>query len=139
MDNSRFVPPKNASSVNRGEIPSLKVYEDENAVAFLDIKPNNPGHTLLIPKIHARNIFDIPHEALCDLMEPLKKISHAAKEATGATGVNITMNNEPSAGQIIFHAHIHIIPRFNGDNMKHKTLTEEEMHDIAENIRAKLA
>src|SRR3989344_4209367 len=98
--------------ITKGEMPSLTVYEDENSYAFLDIKPNNPGHTLLIPKIHARNIFDIPHETLCDLMEPLKKISHAAKTAMGASGINITMNNEPSAGQIIFHAHIHIIPRF---------------------------
>lgn len=115
------------------------VYEDENSFAFLGNKPNNPGHTLLVPKIHARNIFDIPHETLCDLMGPLKKISHAVKEAMGASGINVAMNNEPSAGQIVFHAHIHIIPRFSGDNMKHKTFSEEEMKEFAEKIKAKLA
>ncbi len=124
--------------ITKGEVPSEKIYEDENSYAFLDIKPNNPGHTLLIPKIHARNIFDIPHDKLCALMDPLKKISHAVKDAMNASGVNIAMNNEPSAGQIVFHAHIHIIPRFNGDNMKHKTFTEKEMRDFAEKIKTRI-
>ncbi len=122
----------------KNELPSLVVYEDENSYAFLDIKPNNPGHTLLVPKIHARNIFDIPHDTLCALMNPLKKTSHAVKEAMGANGINIAMNNEPSAGQIVFHAHIHIIPRFDGDNTKHKTFTEAQMKEFAEKIKARL-
>ncbi len=124
--------------ITKGELPSLTVYEDENAYAFLDIKPNNPGHTLLVPKKHARNIFDIPHDTLCALMEPLKKISHAVKAAMNASGVNIAMNNEPSAGQIVFHAHIHIIPRFDGDHTRHKTFSEKAMKEFAQKISSAL-
>ena len=121
--------------ITKGEIPSLMVYEDENSYAFLDIKPNNQGHTLLVPKKHARNIFDISHDTLCALMDPLKKISHAVKDAMGADGINIAMNNEPAANQIVFHAHFHIIPRFEGDNMKHKDFHDHEMEEIAEKIK----
>ena len=124
--------------ITKKEVPSEKVYEDENSYAFLDIKPNNPGHTLLIPKIHVRNIFDIPHNVLCSLMNPLQKISHAVKETMSASGINIIMNNEPSAGQIVFHAHIHIIPRFDGDDTKHKTYSERETKEIAKKISAAL-
>ncbi|MBI1999281.1 MAG: HIT domain-containing protein [Parcubacteria group bacterium] len=122
----------------RGELPAEKVYEDERAVAFLDIKPNNLGHVLLVPKEHARNIFDISEETLCKLVPPLKKISHAVKNATGASGINIAMNNELSAGQIIFHAHIHIIPRFEGDSTEHKIYRDGEMGEIAGKIRSKM-
>ena len=124
--------------INR-EIPALKVYEDEHSFAFLDIKPNNLGHTLLIPKEHTRNIFDIKEETLRHLMSPLKKLALAAKEAADADGINIAMNNEPAANQIVFHAHFHIIPRFEGDNMKHKDFHDHEMEEIAEKIKTKLA
>jgi histidine triad (HIT) family protein len=124
--------------ITQGEMPSLKVYEDENSFAFLDIKPNNLGHTLLIPKEHSRNIFDITEETLCALMGPLKKLAHATKEAASADGISITMNNEPAAYQIVFHAHFHIIPRFEGDNMKHKNIHDHEMEKIAEKIKAQL-
>ena len=116
----------------------MKVYEDENSFAFLDIKPNNFGHTLLVPKMHARNIFDIREETLCALMGPLKKLARAIKDATNADGINITMNNEPAANQIVFQAHFHIIPRFEGDNMKHKDFHDHEMEKIAEKIKVKL-
>ena len=124
--------------ITKGEIPSEKIYEDANSYSFLDIQPNNPGHTLLVPKTHARNIFDIPHGVLCDLMEPLQKVSRAVKRGVGADGVNIAMNNEPSAGQIVFHVHFHIIPRFEGDDTKHKNLSAAEMKKIAQKIKSEL-
>ena len=126
--------------ITRGEISAEKVYEDAYSFAFLDIKPNNPGHTLLVPKTHARNILDIKEETLCNIMPALKKLSRAVKEAMQADGLNIAMNNEKAAGQIIFHAHIHIIPRFEGDGHKHfekrPYKNEAEMKNTAKKIRA---
>ncbi len=126
-----------------GEIPAAKVYEDEHSVAFLDIQPNNPGHTLLVPKTHARNILDIKEKTLCGIMPALKKLARAVKEAVGADGLNVAMNNEPAAGQIILHAHIHIIPRFANDGHRHfekrPYKNEEEMNAVAEKIKKALA
>lgn len=125
-----------------GEIPSARVYEDARAVAFLDIQPNNPGHTLLVPKDHARNILDIKEETLCGIMPALKKLSRAIKNAVSADGLNIAMNNEPAAGQIVFHAHIHIIPRFSNDGHRHfekrPYKSAQEMNEVAQKIRALL-
>lgn len=125
-----------------GEIPSAKVYEDQHAVAFLDIQPNNPGHTLLVPKAHARNILDMDTAAICTLIPALKKLSHAIKDAVHADGLNVAMNIEPAAGQIIFHAHIHIIPRFSSDGHRHfekrPYKNDEEMNAVAEKIRVAL-
>ncbi|MBI3019825.1 MAG: HIT family protein [Parcubacteria group bacterium] len=125
-----------------GEIPSARVYEDADAVAFLDIQPNNPGHTLLVPKTHARNILDMDARAICAIIPALKKLSHAVKDAVSADGLNIAMNIEPAAGQIVFHAHIHIIPRFSNDGHRHfekrPYKSEEEMNAVAEKIRAQL-
>lgn len=125
-----------------GDIPAEKVYEDKHAFAFLDIQPNNPGHTLLVPKAHARNILDMDTEAVCAIIPALKKLAHAVKDAVSADGLNIAMNIEPAAGQIIFHAHIHIIPRFTSDGHRHfekrPYKSAEEMHEVAEKIRAAL-
>lgn len=121
--------------ISKEVIPSSKVYEDEKSYAFLDNKPNNFGHTLLVPKEHSRNIFDMREEVWCDLATPLKKLAIAVKEAAGAKGINITMNNEPEAGQIVFHSHIHIIPRFANDNMSHKLYGDGGELAMAEKIR----
>ena len=126
-----------------GTVPSARVYEDAHAVAFLDINPNNHGHTLLVPKDHARNILDIKEETLCAIMPALKKLSRAVKDAVDADGLNIAMNNEPAAGQIVLHAHIHIIPRFTTDGHRHfeKRPYKDagEMNAVAEKIRTALA
>ena len=103
----------------RGEIPSDKVYEDENIFAFLDINPVNIGHTLLAPKEHHENIFDLPENVLDKLSSASKKLSLAIKNALNADGVNVTSNNGRAAGQLIDHAHIHIIPRYENDGFKH--------------------
>ena len=102
-----------------GEIPSAKIYEDENIFAFLDINPTNIGHTLVIPKKHSKNIFDIEEKDLHSVMTGVQKISHAIRDAVNADGINVMNNNEPSAGQIIFHTHFHIVPRFSEDGFRH--------------------
>jgi len=125
----------------KGEIPSHKIYEDEYTFAFLDIAPNNHGHTLVIPKERFKDIYDIPEETLCRVMNAVKKVSVAVKKATNADGINIAMNNEPAAGQIVLHAHIHVIPRFKDDGYKHwgkKEYKEGEAEKVAEKIRAEL-
>ncbi len=100
-----------------GEIPANKVYEDEHTLAFLSIGPNNPGHTIVIPKDHSENIYGIPDEAFCRTMITTKKVAIAIKNGLDCDGVNIGMNNEESAGQEIPHAHIHVIPRKNDDGL----------------------
>ena len=102
----------------KGDIPSEKIYEDNDFLAFLDITPVNPGHTLLIPKEHCQDLFEIPDATLCNIGPVIKKLARAIKDGTKADGINIGMNNSPAAGQIIFHAHIHIMPRFSDDGYK---------------------
>lgn len=113
------------------ELPCHQVYEDNNWLAFLDINPVNLGHTLLLPKQHHRNLLDLPENLLREVGPLIQKITLAVKEATQADGINIGWNNEPSAGQIIFHSHIHIIPRFEGDGFIHwqskDGITEESL------------
>jgi histidine triad (HIT) family protein len=103
----------------KGEIPCQKVYEDDMFFAFLDIHPINLGHTLLMPKNHHRNLFDLPTNILEKTGPLIKKIALAVREASCADGINIGWNNETAAGQVIFHSHIHIIPRFNNDGFTH--------------------
>lgn len=102
-----------------GEIPAHKIYEDEYTFAFLDINPINPGHTLVIPKTPSRNIFDIPKDDFLHVMETAHMLAPKIKEAVGAEGINIGINNEAAAGQEVFHLHVHIMPRFNNDNHEH--------------------
>jgi len=101
----------------RREIPADIVYEDEYTLAFLDVKPMNPGHTLVVPKKFVRNIFDVDDETLAIVMRTARKVALALRETLGAEGVNINNNNELAAGQIVFHYHIHIIPRFANDGI----------------------
>lgn len=121
-----------------GGIPSETVFENEHTLAFLDIHPNNHGHTLVIPKKHYRNVFDTPEDIWLEVMKTIHTLAPIVKEASGAGGVNITSNNERSAHQMVFHTHIHIIPRFEGDPHKpwNDTLYEESTaKTIAEKIR----
>jgi histidine triad (HIT) family protein len=101
-----------------GEIPSYKVYEDDNSLAFLDIAPVNPGHTLVVSKKHFVNLEDTPEGILCQVISAVKKVGRAIKDGLGAEGYNINVNNDPVAGQIIPHLHFHIIPRRDGDGLK---------------------
>jgi len=121
------------------EIPAYKVYEDDNFLAFLDINPVNLGHTLVVSKIHHRNLLDMPEDLTTKLGPLLKQLAQATKGAVKADGFNIIWNNEPVAGQLIYHSHVHIIPRFTGDNFEHwhgKTKpTVEELIENAKKIR----
>lgn len=101
-----------------GDTPSYKIYEDEKTFAFLDTMPTNKGHVLVIPKEHYKNIFDTPEDIMCALIKTSKKMASIVKQAVGADGINVYMNNETGAGQIVFHTHIHIIPRFEKDGLK---------------------
>lgn len=101
-----------------GKLPSAKIYEDAHVVAFLDINPVHPGHTLVVPKHHSVNLFDMPDRDIAAVFSAAKKIAQAVKEATGAGGVNVNMNNDKAAGQVVFHSHIHLIPRFENDGLK---------------------
>jgi histidine triad (HIT) family protein len=101
------------------EIPSDKIYEDENVFAFLDIHPVNKGHALVIPKKHAVNIYDIEDEEISKVIKTAQKIAKQLKVVVKADGINIHMNNEKAGGQAVFHAHIHVIPRHENDGLTH--------------------
>ena len=103
----------------KGEVPSFKVYEDKEVLAFLDVSPVNPGHVLVIPKEHFETLLDIPNEKFTNLMPAMKKIAKAIMESMNSKGFNLGMNNYELAGQIVPHAHFHIIPRFKDDGLKH--------------------
>ena len=121
-----------------GTLPSEKIYEDEETFAFLDIKPVNPGHTLIVSKAHYRNIFDIPEPVWLSMMKTTHRLVPIIKESTNAGGINISMNNERPAHQLVFHAHVHVIPRFEGDPHKPwtgKEYKEGEKESIGEKIR----
>jgi len=100
-----------------GEIPSAKLYEDNTVMAFLDIMPVNKGHTLVIPKKHYELLTDIPVAEFEKLMRELHKLTTAVVKATKAEGFNIFMNNKKVAGQVIPHAHFHIVPRYDNDGI----------------------
>ena len=102
----------------RGEIPSQMIYEDDATFAFMDIMPRSDGHTLVIPKIGARNLFDIEPSALSNLIIKTRHIAIAANKAMKADGLTIEQFNEPAGGQLIFHIHFHVLPRFNGVSLK---------------------
>lgn len=121
-----------------GEIPSQKVYEDEKTFAFLDINPVNHGHTLVVPKKHSENIYDIDESDWIAVMKTTKMLASKIKEAVEADGINIEMNNDTAAGQIVFHTHVHIVPRIDDDGFRHWPGTpykDRGAEEIAEKIR----
>ena len=102
-----------------GQIPSSKVYEDEEVLAFLDITQVTKGHTLVIPKKHYRNMLEMDAEAASSLFARVPKIAKQLQEKLGASGINIINNNEEAAGQTVFHTHVHLLPRFDAtDGLK---------------------
>lgn len=102
------------AKILRGEIPCHKVYEDEHTFAFMDIMPRCPGHTLVIPKAPARNILDIDPESFAHVARTAKKIAVAAKAAFKADGITLQQLSEQAGGQVVFHLHVHIMPRIEG-------------------------
>ena len=99
------------AKILRGELPCYRVYEDDKALVFLDIMPRAPGHALVLPKSPARNILDISQEDLCDVMLIAQKVAKAGMSAFEADGVTLQQFSEPAGGQVVFHLHVHVIPR----------------------------
>lgn len=125
-------------SIAKKNVPADIVYENERTVAFLDIHPTNPGHTLIIPKTHYKNIYEMPVDTVTELMQTVHALAPNIKKALDADGINMMMNNDPAAGQVIFHAHIHLIPRFAGDGFapwKGKPYTEGEAKEVQTKIK----
>ena len=106
------------AKILRGEMPATKVYEDEVALAFMDIMPRGDGHVLVIPKVPARGILDMPPEALGPYMERVQKVAAAVKAGMGADGLTLQQFNETSGGQVVFHIHFHVLPRWEGVPLK---------------------
>ena len=123
------------AKILRGEMPAYKVYEDEKSLAFLDIMPRAPGHALVIPKAKARNILDVAPEDLCHVMQVTQKIARAVMKTFGAEGVTIQQFNESAGGQVVFHLHVHIIPRKAGVPLKPPASEREKPEVLAEQTR----
>ena len=128
--------------IANGVIPSNTVYEDDDFRAILDLSPASKGHTLLIPKEHAADLFELPEETCAKALCVAKKIAAAVKEVMHADGVNILQNNGESAGQTVKHFHIHIIPRKEGDHVMEQWIPgqsdPEEQKEIAEKIAKRI-
>jgi len=114
------------AKILRSELPAHKVYEDDRTFAFLDIMPRAPGHTLVIPKSSARNIFDVSPEDLAYVMQIAQKVARAAVKVFDADGVTVQQFNEPAGGQVVFHLHVHVIPRKEGVALKPPATFKEE-------------
>jgi histidine triad (HIT) family protein len=102
------------AKILRGELPCYKVYEDDHVFAFLDIMPRSPGHTLIIPKAPARNILDISPDDYAHVARGTHKIAGVAMKAFSADGITVQQFNEPAGGQVVFHLHMHVMPRKDG-------------------------
>jgi histidine triad (HIT) family protein len=102
------------AKILRGEIPCYKVYEDDHVLAFLDIMPRSPGHTLVIPKSPVRNILDITAEDFAHVARGAHKIAGAAMKAFEADGITVVQFSEPASGQEVYHLHMHVMPRYDG-------------------------
>ncbi|MBO7632081.1 MAG: HIT family protein [Lachnospiraceae bacterium] len=100
-----------------GIIPSATVYEDDDFRAILDIAPAHKGHVIILPKVHADNLFSLSDEVASKLLPVAKKVAAAVKKTTGCDGVNLLQNNGTAAGQSVFHLHVHVVPRFEGDGI----------------------
>ena len=106
------------AKILRGEIPSHKVYEDADTVAFMDVMPQGTGHTLIVPKVPSRNLLDADPQVLARTIAVVQRVAKAAVIAFKADGVMMVQFNEPASGQTVFHLHFHIIPRFEGTPLK---------------------
>lgn len=124
-----------------GELPSAKVYEDEHVFAFLDLSQVTKGHTLVIPKEHVPNVYELSEEVAANLFKAVPKIANAVKKAYEPIGLNVLNNNGEAAGQSVFHIHLHIIPRYGkGDGFgavwktHNDDYTQEDLQEIAQTI-----
>ena len=122
-----------------GKIPAAKVYEDDKIVSFLDIMPANKGHCLVVPKKHAQTLVEMSEDDLVATVKAAKKVARALSLSFGNGSFNLVMNNGKEAGQLVNHAHIHIIPRFQKDRLRikwsHLKYEGDEIKEYADKIR----
>ncbi|MFM2281158.1 MAG: hypothetical protein RLZZ444_3389 [Pseudomonadota bacterium] len=129
------------SRILRGELPCHMVYEDEHSMAFMDLMPQSEGHTLVIPKAPSRNLLDADPTTFMWLMPAVQKIAKAVKRAFHADGIRVVQFNEPGAGQTVFHLHFHVIPVYEGVELKPhagKPMDGGHLSQNAEKIREAL-
>lgn len=123
-----------------GEIPTNKIYEDEDFTVILDASPATRGHALILPKEHFANLYEISDETAAKALPLAKKLIKHMKEVLNCDGFNVLQNNGETAGQTVFHFHMHLIPRYAGKeqilNWSHEAFTDEEMKEIAESLKA---
>ena len=130
------------AKILRGDMPCYKVYEDDKALAFLDIMPRAPGHTLVLPKAPARNILDVDPDDLTHVIKVTQRIAKAVLKVFGADGVTVQQFNESAGGQVVFHLHVHVIPRKQGVALKPPASEKEKpevLAEQAEKLKAALA
>ncbi|WP_186399687.1 HIT family protein [Stappia sp. P2PMeth1] len=130
------------AKILRGELPAQKVYEDDRTLVIMDIMPRGDGHVLVIPKAPSRNILDIAEDDLNAVMKTVQKMAHAVVRAFDADGTTIQQFSESAGGQVVFHTHVHVIPRFAGVAMRPHTGEMADQAVLAANadkIRAALA
>jgi histidine triad (HIT) family protein len=126
------------AKILRGEFPCHKIYEDDRVLAFLDIMPRAPGHALVLPKAPARNVLDVSPDDLAAVMQVAQKIAKASVDRFGADGVTIQQFNESAGGQVVFHLHVHVIPRKEGIALK-PPATVKEAPEVLKQQAAALA
>ena len=129
------------AKILRGEMPSEKLYEDEHTIAIMDIMPRGDGHLLVIPKAPSRNILDIDPADMAHAMSTVQKLARAVMAAFSADGITIQQFSEPAGGQVVFHTHVHVIPRFDGVKLRPHTGEMEDgavLKANADRIRAAL-
>jgi histidine triad (HIT) family protein len=125
-----------------GEVPATVVLDNERHLAFMDIRPTNPGHLLVVPKQHHACLAEMPDEVIGPLFEEAARLGRAVSKVTAAPGFNVIVNNGAAAGQVIFHTHVHVIPRFEGDGHEHwspQAVPEDRTLALAESIREVVA
>ena len=127
------------AKILRGEFPCFKVYEDEHVLAFLDIMPRVPGHTLVIPKAPARNILDIAPDDLAHVARAAQKIAHGAMKAFKADGITVQQFSEAAGGQVVFHLHVHVMPRHDGVAMLPPASRKEDAKVLEDNAAKLIA
>jgi histidine triad (HIT) family protein len=131
------------SRIVSGEIPATKVYEDARTLAFLDINPASRGHVLVVPKDEYPDIWTMPPELVAAVALTAQRLAHAIRAALKPDGLNILQNNGAASGQSVFHYHVHLIPRWQGDGVLHpwrpQPATPEELEAVAAQIRRALA
>jgi histidine triad (HIT) family protein len=126
------------AKILRGELPCYKVYEDAKVLAFLDIMPRAPGHALVLPKAPARNILDVAPDDLAHVIKVAQKIAKVSVDVFGADGVTVQQFNEGAGGQVVFHLHVHVIPRKEGIALK-PPASVKESPDVLKEQAARLA